>query len=250
MPLLTDRAKLAQNPTAKRAFQLMEEKQSRLVLSADATKQEELLSLAEQAGPYIVALKTHIDILEDYDPQVTRQLVQLSKKHSFLLFEDRKFADIGNTVRQQYAGGIFRIAEWADITNAHVLPGPGIIEGLKAEGLKRGRGLLLLAEMSTQGSLATGTYTKRAIEMAESQPEFVIGFIGQTRLTNNPAHIVMTPGVCLENGSDALGQQYNTPMQVLKERMCDLMIVGRGITRAKNPTEAVKAYLKAGQKAV
>ncbi len=40
-----------------------------------------------------------------------RELSQLAEQQSFLLFEDRKLADIGNTVRLQAA----KFTRWADL---------------------------------------------------------------------------------------------------------------------------------------
>lgn len=236
-----DRAALCQNKTAKALFEVMAEKKTNLSCAADCTHSEELLDLAEKIGPEICLLKTHIDILEDFTPEVTERLRRIAEKHHFLLFEDRKFADIGNTVFHQYSGGMYHISKWADIINAHIVPGPGIIEGLRKAGMPENRGLLLLAEMSSAGTLAQGEYTQKAIAMANQYPDFVIGFIALRKLSENPCHVHLTPGIQSTAGTDQLGQQYQTPESAISAGT-DIIIVGRGICSAKDPAKEAFIY--------
>ena len=245
-----ERAALAVNPTAQALLSLIETKQTNLALSADLTGCDDLLQLADQMGPEICVLKTHVDILTDFSMDFVTALIALAQKHQFMIFEDRKFADIGHTVQHQYADGIYHIADWSPITNAHVVPGPGIIEGLKEVGLAKGNGLLLIAEMSSKGNLVAGSYRDAAVAMALEHPDFVMGFIAQHCLVDEPGFITMTPGVQLQKGSDNLGQQYNTPEYVLNECGSDVIIVGRGIYAASDPLAAAQAYRAASWQAI
>lgn len=236
------------NPALQALRQTIAEKESNLSVAADVTTADALVKLIQQVGDEICVLKTHIDIIEDFSKDLIITLLDLKKKHHFLIFEDRKFADIGNTVTWQYSGGVYRIAEWADIINAHVVPGPGIIEGLRSVGLKKGAGLLLLAEMSSAGNLAIGDYTQTAVRWAQQYSDFVIGFIGMKRLIENPNFITMTPGVNLADKGDGLKQQYVTPEQAVAGGS-DVIIVGRGIYGAPDPAVAARQYKTAGWQA-
>jgi uridine monophosphate synthetase len=234
------------NPLAKKLFALIETKRSNLSFSADVTTASKLLEIADKVGPEICVLKTHIDILDDFSAELVEHLELLAKKHQFLIFEDRKFADIGNTVKLQYEGGVYRIADWADIINAHSLPGAGIVSGLAEIGMKKQRGLLLLAEMSSAENLFTPEYTQKTVQMAEAFGDFVMGFISQHKLSADPRWIYMTPGIQLSEGKDTLGQQYTTPRQAILENQSDIIIVGRGILSAADPAKEAAKYREAG----
>lgn len=238
----SERAQIAKHLLSKRIFTLMEEKKTNLCLAADVTSAEELLELANTVGPHLCILKTHIDIIDDFTPTLTQKLQKLAEEHQFVLFEDRKFADIGNTVMQQYEGGVYKISDWAPLTNAHPLPGSGIIEGLQKVGQPKGNGLLLIAQLSSGGNLIDEAYTKQTVELALRYPEFVVGFICQKRLTDDSSFLHLTPGIQKQSKGDALGQQYNTPEYAICERGTDVIIVGRGIIHAEHPALAAHEY--------
>ncbi|EPE03793.1 orotidine-5 -phosphate decarboxylase [Ophiostoma piceae UAMH 11346] len=129
-----ERAEAAVHPLTAYLYRLMIAKSSNLCLSADVSTARELLLLADRVGPSIVVLKTHYDLVTgwDYNPQTGTgaQLSALARKHGFLLFEDRKFADIGKTVQQQYTAGTARIIDWAHLVTVNMDAGAPAVTAL------------------------------------------------------------------------------------------------------------------------
>ena len=68
----------------------------------------------------------------------------------------RKFADIGLTVQRQYRNPCHHLVlGWAHLVTVHAIAGPGTIEALKGAA-PAGTGCVVVVEMSTKGTLATG----------------------------------------------------------------------------------------------
>ncbi|KAI0484529.1 Orotidine 5'-phosphate decarboxylase [Xylariaceae sp. FL0804] len=362
----SDRAGHASHPLSSYLLRLMELKKSNLCLSADVSTARELLALADSIGPSIVLFKTHYDLVAgwDYHPKTGTgaKLGALARKHGFLIFEDRKFGDIGNTVQMQYTGGTARIIDWAHIVNVNMVPGKAVVSAL-SEAAKRWRsrvnyevntsvtvgtpvsdsfddngtegeedetkdeqqsypppmgppavgshhqdangrkgsivsittltqsfepvdsprfsssiaendelvyagideppwerGLLILAQMSTQGNFMNEEYTRACQEAAREHKDFVMGFISQGTLNTEPNDdfISMTPGVQLPPegqdeettiGGDGLGQQYTTPAKLVGVAGSDIIIVGRGILKAGAPRAEAERYRRRAWKA-
>lgn len=85
-------------PLAQYLLSLIAFKQTNLCLSADVGTSAELLQLAEDVGDSICLLKTHCDIVTDWTDRTAQALKEVAKRKRFLIFEDRKFADIGGTL--------------------------------------------------------------------------------------------------------------------------------------------------------
>jgi uridine monophosphate synthetase len=88
-------------PLASYLLSLIAVKHTNLCLSADVETSAELLQLAEDVGESICVLKTHCDIVTDWTDRTAQALREIARRKRFLIFEDRKFADIGGTSRPE-----------------------------------------------------------------------------------------------------------------------------------------------------
>jgi len=240
-PSYEQKLEAAQHSVSKKLLETALAKESNLIASADVTTTQELLDLAEKVGPHVIALKTHIDIISDFEYEKTiTPLKALAAKHNFLLMEDRKFADIGNTQELQFTSGVFKITDWADFVTSQVIGGFESLDCFKNVGV------VAIIGMSSKGALTTSAYREEALKIASSHPN-VIGGVSQNALPEEM--LLFTPGVNLADSGDGKGQQYNTPEHVFKTLHTDFIIVGRGIYKAENAEQAAQTYKNEGWKA-
>ncbi|MDO4224375.1 MAG: orotidine-5'-phosphate decarboxylase [Bergeyella zoohelcum] len=230
-----------EHSAAKKLLEITIAKKSNLIASADVITTKELLDFAEKVGPNIVALKTHMDIITDFDFDKTiLPLRDIAEKHNFLIMEDRKFADIGNTQELQYSYGIHRISSWADLITSQVIGGEQSLDFF------HNSGVIAIIGMSSKGTLTDKNYRDEATKIAVSHPN-VIGGVAQNELPEEL--LLFTPGVNLEDCGDGKGQQYNTPDYVFRNLHTDFIIVGRGIYKSEDPEKASLTYKIAGWEA-
>ena len=89
-------ARCSDQPLAAYLYRLISVKKTNLCVSADLTSTTALLRLAEEVGDHICVLKTHADIIDDFGERTIKGLIEISRRKRFLIFEDRKFGDIGS----------------------------------------------------------------------------------------------------------------------------------------------------------
>lgn len=242
-----ERLPYVSNPVAKKLIEIILSKESMLCVAADIVKCADIVQLAKDVGPYICMLKLHIDIIDDFNQDFLKKLRAAAKEYNFLLMEDRKFADIGNTVALQYTNGMYRIHEWADLVTVHSLPGPGAIKGLQKaiNETEAVRAIFLLAELSTAGNLINEEYSENTMKMIPDYENCVAGIVCQNpKYVKNVGLLQMTPGVKIGDISDGLGQQYVSPDDAVMVRGADIAVVGRGVVHASDRAAAAKEYRK------
>ncbi|MCU0327484.1 MAG: orotidine-5'-phosphate decarboxylase [Chitinophagales bacterium] len=221
--------------------QIKEEKQSNLILSLDVYAPQVAFELIREVGKSICMLKLHTDSWDYFSYREVEILNQLKHQYNFLILEDRKFADIGSTMISQVNAKIYKMKQWADAFTCHAIAGFASINALAHE-IGEDKALILIGSMSSDGALTDSLYLKKTVQFAEDIPQ-VIGIVSQQPIQSNTLW-QFTPGVKLAQGSDGMGQLYNTPQYIFKEKQADFAIVGRGILDAVIKSEEAEKYRK------
>lgn len=107
-------------------------------------------------------------------------------------------------------GGLYQIASWSHVINAHAVPGSGVVKGLEAVGKPLDRGCLLIAEMSSQGSLATGAYTQAVVSFVSYKDLRTV--CSQEHNTSQPKGIQFVARLVLFNLSLSLTPHTHNPL--------------------------------------
>ncbi|MEA3288494.1 MAG: orotidine-5'-phosphate decarboxylase [Candidatus Marinimicrobia bacterium] len=252
----TDRLAATTTPMTRKLMEAILRKESNLILSLDVEDSASFFQILDQVGPEIFMVKTHIDIIKDFRGDFIPRLRGLAEKHDFIIFEDRKFADIGSTVRKQFRSGVYKIADWAEYVTVHMIAGEAILDGLFGD-LETPRSSFLLARMSAKGNLISETYTRQVLDIGKRRKECVSGYIGHgadvediKRFRNKipQDQLFLMPGVNLDSRGDGLGQQYLMVEDAIMGG-ADAIIVGRGIVASKDPGAEAKRYRSAAWKA-
>ena len=63
-------------------------KQSLVILAADRYNMAGLFELIDEVSEYVVALKTHVDLVEDWSPSTWSDFISQAAAADLLIFED------------------------------------------------------------------------------------------------------------------------------------------------------------------
>ena len=223
-------------------IEIIKKKETILVLSLDVVKKEKFFKILKKCAPYICALKLHLDIYPFMTSRVLKRIIKISKKYNFIIIEDRKFSDIGNTQRLQAEA---LLKKGITYFTSHIFTGEKALRSLPIESK-----IFLVSDMSCEDAFFSDIDNlnlkkemhKKSCEYYESIHQ-VIGFVSQYRININSGRIpfILRPGIRLSaktKNKDRMGQNYNYPM--VDSGVC--WVVGREICEAESPEVIAKQY--------
>ena len=195
----------------------------KIIWAADVTSMKELFTQLDYYGSKIGILKLHIDTFKDFSLENLLKLQEYKEKYKLLIWEDRKFGDIGNIMIKQIKHSAYCYEDWVDMFSIHGITGFESINAVIDSNLKFK--WILVGQLSSSENLITTEYTERCKEIYKQNVN-IIGMVCQEYLGPEFIHIV--PGISKHVEGDNQGQKYST---VVDKSFADFFVVGRSISK-------------------
>lgn len=217
-----------------------------IIVAIDANNQRDALALADQMNPEYCRLKVGKELFTQLGPQIVKDLHQ----RGFEVFLDLKFHDIPNTTAQAVLAAA-ELGVW--MVNVHASGGRNMMqttaERLKAGGYKTQLiAVTVLTSMGREDLLEVGLDidpAEQVVRLAKlAQSSGLDGVVCSAqeapvlRQALGSDFLLVTPGIRPAGANADDQKRIVTPQQAIADGV-NHMVIGRPITRADNPAQAL-----------
>lgn len=225
-------------------------KKTNIIFACDEYDPVKIYNTICEIAPYICGIKIHSDLIPNSNGELTELITKIRREFpELIIIDDRKLADIGKIAIEQ--ANLLTKGLNIDLLTAHALIGHSIY--LHCDNL------LMLAEMSCEGTLINNDYVERALEPLVKKWNIynrVAGIICQNigiKYLRNGGIIndiiTISPGVNISTSIDTINQRYTTYLdnpRKTRETLGQFWIVGRGIYESENKLTSAMKYAEYG----
>lgn len=224
---------------------------SPIIVALDFPNAHAALEMADQLDPALCRAKVGKELFTAAGPDLVRQL----EHRGFDVFLDLKFHDIPNTVAKAVAVAA-ELGVW--MVNVHASGGRRMMEAARESLLPFGAQAPLLIGVTVLTSTAEGELTDIGIDCSiegqvlrlaalakDSGLDGVVCSAQEAEMlrgAQGPGFCLVTPGIRPANSAQDDQRRILTPSQALQVGV-DYMVIGRPITQAPSPMEALKGVL-------
>jgi orotate phosphoribosyltransferase len=230
-------------------------KKSKIFLAIDKPMSpDELLLFLYEVKDYIIGIKIHHEILLSetiINPLFRSKLYEECKKMNLIVWEDRKFNDIGKTLEKQ-------LDYYSNNTDIISVVPIGGLESIK--NIKTNLKVFILAEMSSNNNLFNNILKNQILEISMNSDinDKVIGIICQDDILidyiNNYTNLLtIKPGIRISNKYnekhlyDGKGQIWSDPRQFMVQP--NIYVIGRDVMELETIDE-IKEKLEYNNKII
>ena len=235
-----------------------------LIIALDTSSEKEAIKLIESLKDYVSYFKVGLELFTSVGPRI----IQIIKDNGNNIFFDGKFLDIPNTVSKAVSNMVYHRV---DMLNIHMSGGTKMIQEAKNSLIETAQKYNLqppkLLGVSVLTSI-TNDVLQNDLKIQTQLNEYVV-HLANLALKNNldgiicspheaklvnkirtgKNFLIVTPGVRPMSAKTHDQERFTTPKEAIANG-ANHIVVGRPITEAKNPKDAVKKILDEIEEAI